>query len=97
MAKATKKKETKVKELAPEPTILTNEELEAVKQHLSQIEALKARVGDLELQKGVAMNNYVQVAASFQMLQNQLEAKYGKITVDTSTGIYTAKEEDGAN
>lgn len=97
MAKATKKKETKVKELAPDPTILTNEELGEVKQHLSEIEALRGRVGDLELQKGITMNNYMQVAASFQALQKQLEEKYGSITVDTTTGIYTVKEADGAN
>lgn len=83
----------KVKQLEA-TNILTNEELEAVKQRLTQLEGAKGNIGDLEIQKGIAMSSYLQVAASFQALQKELEEKYGPINVDIATGEYTAVEKE---
>ena len=90
-------KATKVKELAAETNVLTTEQLAAVKQHIEQLELIQKRIGELSIEKGIAMNQFMQVNASFVKVKQELEVEYGKVSVNMETGECTPTEADGTN
>ncbi len=89
-------KATKVKELATETNVLTTEQLDAVKQHVEQLGLIQKRIGELSVEKGIAMNQFMQVNASFGKVKQELEAEYGEVSINMETGEYTPAA-DGTN
>ena len=89
-------KATKVKELATENNVLTTEQLDAVKQHIEQLGLIQKRIGELSVEKGIAMNQFMQVNASFGKVKQELEAEYGEVSINMETGEYTPAA-DGTN
>jgi hypothetical protein len=68
-----------------------------VKQHIEQLGLIQKRIGELSVEKGIAMNQFMQVNASFGKVKQELEAEYGEVSINMETGEYTPAAADGTN
>ena len=90
-------KDAKIEDIAQDVTKITDEELKSVQEKVNSINQLQMQVGGLEVQKTIAIENIKTVQGELGKLQNELEEKYGKVSVNLQDGTIKPIEEDEAN
>ena len=90
-------KDAKIEDIAQDVTKITEEELKSVQEKVGQINQLQMQVGGLEVQKTIGIENIKTVQGELSKLQNELEEKYGKVSVNLQDGTIKPIEEDEAN
>ena len=90
-------KDAKIEDIAQDVTKITEEELKSVQEKVGQINQLQMQVGGLEVQKTIGIENIKTVQGELTKLQNELEEKYGKVSVNLQDGTIKPIEEDEAN
>tara|TARA_Y100000361_G_scaffold106611_1_gene96337 strand:+ start:416 stop:703 length:288 start_codon:yes stop_codon:yes gene_type:complete len=90
-------KDAKIEDIAQDVTKITEEELKGVQEKVGQINQLQMQVGGLEVQKTIGIENIKAVQGELSKLQNELEEKYGKVSVNLQDGTIKPIEEDEAN
>ena len=90
-------KDAKIEDIAQDVTKITEEELKGVQEKVGQINQLQMQVGGLEVQKTIGIENIKTVQGELSKLQNELEEKYGKVSVNLQDGTIKPIEEDEAN
>ena len=76
---------------------ITDEELQIIQEKVNQINYLQMLVGGLEVQKTAALGMINQAQAELGKLQEVLEEKYGKVSVNLTDGTIKEIEEDESN
>ena len=71
---------------------ITQEELDAIRQAVTNLSTGKTRLGDLEYQKSFLIAQIQQLEESLRSEQQSLEAKYGSISINLDNGEYTEEE-----
>ena len=90
-------KDAKIEDIAQDVTKITEEELKGIQEKVGQINQLQMQVGGLEVQKTIGIENIKTVQGELGKLQNELEEKYGKVSVNLQDGTIKPIEEDEAN
>ena len=90
-------KDAKIEDIAQDVTKITDEELKSVQEKVNSINQLQMQVGGLEVQKTIGIENIKTVQGELGKLQNELEEKYGKVSVNLQDGTIKPIEEDEAN
>ena len=90
-------KDAKIEDIAQDVKKITEEELKGVQEKVGQINQLQMQVGGLEVQKTIGIENIKTVQGELGKLQNELEEKYGKVSVNLQDGTIKPIEEDEAN
>jgi hypothetical protein len=90
-------KDAKIEDIAQDVTKITEEELKGIQEKVGQINQLQMQVGGLEVQKTIGIENIKAVQGELTKLQNELEEKYGKVSVNLQDGTIKPIEEDEAN
>ena len=90
-------KDAKIEDIAQDVTKITEEELKGIQEKVGQINQLQMQVGGLEVQKTIGIENIKAVQGELGKLQNELEEKYGKVSVNLQDGTIKPIEEDEAN
>ena len=90
-------KDAKIEDIAQDVTKITEEELKGIQEKVGQINQLQMQVGGLEVQKTIGVENIKTVQGELTKLQNELEEKYGKVSVNLQDGTIKPIEEDEAN
>ena len=90
-------KDAKIEDIAQDVTKITEEELKSVQEKVNSINQLQMQVGGLEVQKTIGIENIKTVQGELTKLQNELEEKYGKVSVNLQDGTIKPIEEDEAN
>jgi len=90
-------KDAKIEDIAQDVKKITEEELKGVQEKVGQINQLQMQVGGLEVQKTIGIENIKAVQGELTKLQNELEEKYGKVSVNLQDGTIKPIEEDEAN
>ena len=90
-------KDAKIEDIAQDVTKITEEELKGIQEKVGQINQLQMQVGGLEVQKTIGIDNIKAVQGELTKLQNELEEKYGKVSVNLQDGTIKPIEEDEAN
>lgn len=90
-------KDAKIEDIAQDVKKITEEELKGVQEKVGQINQLQMQVGGLEVQKTIGIENIKTVQGELGKLQNELEEKYGKVSVNLQDGTIKPVEEDEAN
>ena len=67
---------------------IKEEELQAVREAVSNFNRAKATLGDLEYQKSQLISQVMELEAALKLEQEKLEAEYGSITVNLENGEY---------
>lgn len=71
---------------------VTETELEAVRKAVTSVNNITTQIGQLELSKQGLMQKYYQAEAELKKHQQELEDKYGSISVNLDDGTYTKVE-----
>jgi len=87
-------KDVKVEDIAQDVNKITDEELKSIQEKVGQINNLQMQVGGLEVQKNLGVEQVKIVQSELQELQNTLEEKYGKVTVNLQDGTIKPIEEN---
>ena len=66
---------------------ITKAELESVQTKVKSINTLQMQVGGLEIQKTEAIQRLNAVQNELSVVQQELEKKYGKVSVNLETGL----------
>jgi len=74
----------KTVDLVPEK--LTSEELDTLKNTISQLNSAQSQIGGLELQKHELLHTFAQMKAKLDTQQKELQEKYGDKVIDINTG-----------
>jgi len=90
-------KDAKIEDIAQDVTKVTEEELKSVQEKVNSINQLQMQVGGLEVQKTVGIEQIKTVQSELAKLQNELEEKYGKVSVNLQDGTIKPIEEDETN
>lgn len=67
---------------------IKEEELQAVREAVSNFNRAKSTLGDLEYQKSQLISQVMELEAALKLEQEKLEAEYGSITVNLENGEY---------
>ena len=87
--------DVKVEDIAQDVTKITDEELKSVQDKVNLINQAQMTVGGLEVQKASAIEQLKAVQQELQVIQADLEKKYGKVSVNLTDGtIKEIPEED---
>jgi L-arabinose isomerase len=90
--------DVKVEDIAQDVKKITDEELKSVQEKVNSINQVQLQVGGLEVQKASALEAIKVSQMDLQVIQKELEEKYGKVTVNLQTGAITEiPEEDEAD
>jgi nucleoid DNA-binding protein len=90
--------DVKVEDIAQDVKKITDEELKSVQEKVNSINRVQLQVGGLEVQKASALEAIKVSQMDLQAIQQELEEKYGKVTVNLQTGAITEiPEEDEAD
>ena len=73
---------------------ITDEELKLIQEQVQVINNLQMQIGGLEMQKQIAVLTVQKSQGELQQLQNTLEEKYGKVSVNLTDGTIKEIEED---
>lgn len=88
-------KDVKVEDIAQDVKKITEEELKSVQDKVNLINQAQMTVGGLEVQKASAMEQLKAGQQELQVIQKELEDKYGKVSVNLTDGtIKEIPEED---
>jgi len=67
---------------------IKKEELEAVREALTNFNRAKTQLGELEYQKSQLVSQVMQLEADLKLQQKSLEENYGSVTINLETGEY---------
>ena len=87
-------KDVKVEDIAKDVNKITDEELKSVQGKVNVINQAQMQVGGLEVQKAVAIEQLKAAQQELQMIQKELEDKYGKVSVNLTDGTIAEIPED---
>tara|TARA_R100000734_G_C3288005_1_gene80327 strand:+ start:466 stop:753 length:288 start_codon:yes stop_codon:yes gene_type:complete len=79
-------KDVKVEDIAQDVNKITDEELKSVQEKVNKINQAQMQVGGLEVQKNVALEQIKALQMDLQVIQKELEEKYGQVTVNLTDG-----------
>ena len=79
-------KDVKVEDIAKDVKKITDEELKSVQEKVNKINQAQMQVGGLEVQKNVALEQIKALQMDLQVIQKELEEKYGQVTVNLTDG-----------
>jgi secreted trypsin-like serine protease len=86
--------DVKVEDIAKDVKKITEEELKSVQGKVNLINQAQMQVGGLEVQKAVAMEQLKASQQELQVIQTELEEKYGKVSVNLQDGTISELPED---
>ena len=86
--------DVKVEDIAQDVKKITDEELKSVQGKVNVINQAQMTVGGLEVQKDVAMQQLKAAQQELQVIQKDLEEKYGKVSVNLTDGTISEIPED---
>ena len=81
-------KDVKVEDIAQDVNKITDEELKSVQEKVGKINQVQMQVGGLEVQKSIGLEQIKVFQQELQVIQNKLEEKYGKVSVNLQDGTY---------
>ena len=87
-------KDVKVEDIAKDVKKIDEQELKAVQVKIQQINQAQMQVGGLEAQKSVALEVLKAGQQELQALQNTLEEKYGKVSINLTDGTISEIEDE---
>tara|TARA_R100001463_G_scaffold51013_5_gene101510 strand:+ start:12338 stop:12622 length:285 start_codon:yes stop_codon:yes gene_type:complete len=87
-------KDVKVEDIAKDVKKITGEELKTVQDKVGLINKAQMTVGGLEVQKAAAMEQLQATQQELIVIQNELEEKYGKVSVNLTDGTISEIPED---
>ena len=87
-------KDVKVEDIAQDVKKITDEELKSVQEKVNNINQAQMQVGGLEVQKNVALEALKGLQMDLQVIQKDLEEKYGKVSVNLTDGTISEIPED---
>ena len=87
-------KDVKVEDIAQDVKKITDEELKSVQEKVNNINQVQMQVGGLEVQKVAAIEMLKAFQDELVVIQNELEEKYGKVSVNLQDGTITAIPEE---
>lgn len=67
---------------------LSKEELEKIQVAVNTLARAKQNLGEMEYQKSQMISNIMKFEAEVKVVQQELEEKYGQVTIDLNTGEY---------
>jgi hypothetical protein len=73
---------------------ITKEELASLNEAVNRMQAVRSQLGDIELNKRNLFNAFDEAQNSVKEHQQSLEAKYGSVTINLSTGEYEEQVEE---
>ena len=76
---------------------LTKKELESIQGRVNGINQLQMQIGGLEVQKNAAMSQLVMLQKELSVVQEELEKKYGKVSVNIKDGTIKAEDNGSLN
>lgn len=65
---------------------IKDEELTALQSKLSEMNDVKKRIGDIEIQKHALQHHFVLLEREFQSLQDDLREEYGDVSININDG-----------
>tara|TARA_Y100000004_G_scaffold151279_1_gene173918 strand:- start:409 stop:696 length:288 start_codon:yes stop_codon:yes gene_type:complete len=87
-------KDVKVEDIAQDVNKITDEELKSVQEKVNKINQAQMQVGGLEVQKNVALEQIKTLQMDLQVIQKELEEKYGKVSVNLTDGTISEIPEE---
>ena len=87
-------KDVKVEDIAKDVKKIDNDELELVQGKVNSINQVQMQIGGLELQKVAAIEQLKTFQQELQVVQNDLEEKYGKVSVNIQDGTIKELEDE---
>ena len=76
---------------------VSDKELKSIQEKVNSINKLQMTVGGLEIQKSVAMEQIKAFQDELNVLQNVLEKKYGKVSVNITDGTIAEIPQDNGS
>ena len=86
--------DVKVEDIAKDVKKITDEELKSVQEKVNNMNQAQMQVGGLEVQKSVALETLKGLQMDLQVIQKDLEEKYGKVSVNLTDGTISEIPED---
>ena len=65
---------------------LEEQELKTLQDAINKVNSLQLQIGGIEAQKHELLHSITTATQELQKVQNELEEKYGSVSVDISTG-----------
>lgn len=87
-------KDVKIEDIAQDVNKVTDEELKLVQEKVGQINQVQMQVGGLETQKHIALHQITNLQEELQVVQKELEDKYGKVSVNLQDGTIKPIEDE---
>ena len=87
-------KEVKIEDIAKDVNKITDEELKSVQEKVNNMNQAQMQVGGLEVQKNIALETLKGLQMDLQVIQKDLEEKYGKVSVNLTNGTISEIPED---
>ena len=89
--------DVKVEDIAQDVNKITDEELKSVQEKVNDINQAQMQIGGLEVQKNIALEKVKVGQMDLQVIQKELEEKYGKVSVNLTDGTISEIPEDEAD
>ena len=89
--------DVKVEDIAQDVNKITDEELKSVQEKVNVINQVQMQIGGLEVQKNIALDTIIAGQVDLQVIQKELEEKYGKVSVNLTDGTISEIPEDEAD
>ena len=86
--------DVKVEDIAQDVKKITDVELKSVQEKVNNINQAQMQVGGLEVQKNVALEQIKTLQMDLQVIQKELEDKYGKVSVNLTDGTISEIPEE---
>ena len=87
-------KDVKIEDIAQDVKKISEEELKLIQGKVQILNSLQMQIGGIEIQKTAAIDQLKAAQADMQKTQNELEEKYGKVSVNLVDGTITEIPED---
>jgi len=87
-------KDVKVEDIAKDVNKITDDELKSVQEKVNNMNQAQMQVGGLEVQKNAALEALKGLQMDLQVIQKDLEEKYGKVSVNLTDGTISEIPED---
>ena len=89
--------DVKVEDIAQDVNKITDDELKSVQEKVNVINQVQMQIGGLEVQKNIALDTIKAGQVDLQVIQKELEEKYGKVSVNLTDGTISEIPEDEAD
>ena len=86
--------DVKIEDIAQDVNKITDEELKLVQEKVGKINQVQMQVGGLEAQKHIALHQITNLQEELQVVQKELEDKYGKVSVNLQDGTIKPIEDE---